>query len=237
MTVTVDVTLSSGEKVKVQRLGLFEIQDNLGRPDLEPYTIEGEINGKKYRQLYVLDYERPKPDKPLDECEHGSREYWEWLEWHNWQDGLVYNEAQGQDLIDHLQAVDDYIKAHCISSDDLAKVTDFDDWDMVKAAAISEISVSDLAHYAAAIHDAKYSDKHLFDAFQNIEKANGSYHWIANLEYGLMRDLAMIESEYIQVPKKDRANMMLAKLIPDMIAVLDLDEQRRKAEEKRNVNV
>lgn len=236
MTVTVDVTLSNGEKVKVKRLGLFEIQDNIGLPNLEPYTITGEVNGKQYRQVYILDYERPKPDTPFEMCQRDSMEYWDWIEYHNWQDGLVYLEAQNQSLIDHLQAVDDYIKRNCISADDLAKVTSFDDWDMVKAAAISELTLSDLVQYANAIYQAQYKDKPLFDAYQGIEKASGSYNWITQLEYGLLKELGGIEEKYIAIPKKDRARMILSELVPEMIKTLDMRDQAKEAEKARGRN-
>lgn len=232
MTVTVDVTLSNGEKVKVKRLGLFEIQDKIGQPSLEPYTITGDINGKQYRQVYILDYERPKPDTPFEMCEKDSKEYWDWIEYHNWQDGLAYLERQKQDLIDHLRTIDDYIKSNCISEADLAKVTSFDDWDMVKAAAISELSVSDLIQYSEAIYQATHKDVNLFDAYQSVDKAAGSYNWIAQLEYSLLKQLGGIEEKYVTIPKKDRANMILSDLVPEMIKALDIRDQANEIEQK-----
>lgn len=235
---TTTIKLSNeGAEVSVKRLGLFEIQDNVTQPDLSPYTVTILFaNGEIYEQPFDLTVERIAPETPFELCEENSQDWLMWREYHRWQNGLAYAEKQNQALIEHLQAVDDYIKANCISAGDLAKVETFADWEQIIAAAISELTVDDLAHYANLIFRAKYDEVSPFEAQDNLPKSKGSYNWIAQLEYKLMRDLADTEEKYIGRPKRERANLILAELIPEMLAGLDMHDQMEQSKREAASN-
>ena len=237
MATVTDITLSNDSKVEVKRLGLFEIEQSVGRPDFEPYHIEGEINGKPYRQIYILDYERPEPTKPFDECEEGSSAYWDWLEWHNWQDGLAYLSLQMDKLSTHFAQVEAYILSNCISEDDAKLIETWDDWDAVYHAAIPDLpTMAEIEAMAEHVYQAKWGEAKAFEAYQSLGGSDGSYSWLPKQISDLMVRLGDTTDEFLGRSKHEITFLMAGRLMEPIMSALQNDKQYREMKANRDAN-
>ena len=229
----ISTTLSNGSEVQVKRLGLFEIEQNIPKPNLEPYHIEGDINGKKYRQLYVLDYERPKPNTPFDECEKGTAAYWDWIEWHNWQDGLAYLANQADELTRHFEQVEQYIIDNCLSDDDRNLLETWQDFDKIYQIAIPDIpDIEYLEQLAETVFQAKWGEVAAFEAYNSLEGSEGSYAWIPQQIWRLIVKLGETEDRFLDRSKREIGMLMVAELLPDMMSALQVDKQHKEIKAK-----
>lgn len=240
MAKVTEITLSDGQKVQVKRLGLFEIEANVGRPNTDPYTIEGDINGKPYRQIYILDYERPEPTKPFDECKEGSKEYWDWLEWNNWQDGLSYLRDQLNGLDGYFSRVEAYILNNCVKPEDKDKIQSYVDFDRLYRAAVPESGLPDEAYLkqiAESVFQHKWKEVSIFEASQSLEGSPESYAFVPSVVWETIGKLADTEDRFLRRSKREQAALMLKMVIlPSMSKSLHADQQYKEMKAAQDAN-
>lgn len=219
MSVEVEVELSGGQKVKVKRLGLFEIQDNLGLPDLEPYTVSVTLdNGKTYKQIYTLDYDRPKPDTPFEMCEKQSREYWNWIEYHNWQDGLAYLERQGNDYAVYCRKVATYIRDNAVIGDTTSATVE--DWQLITHHALCHLVTQQDVDQQVENLGATYQGEPIKEAYKVVKKSGLSYDY-RKVELDMMTDLREAEEVYFSRSVANRARLIASRQIDAMGSAIE----------------
>lgn len=237
MTITA-VTLSNGSIVDVTRLGLFELESKIGQPPIEHFTIEQELpDGKVHRQFYDVSYERPRPDTPFEDCEKGSGEYWGWVEYHYWQEGLLFYREQMDALSAYFSDVEQYILANCVQTEDRDKIETWEDWGKIYHASVPDLPDWDyLMELADSVWEAKKGDVSIFEAFQRLEGSDISYKWLPQATYELLEKLGGSVDEFLNIPKDAIAGMMLAKLMPSMVNALQMDDAHREMRAKSDVS-
>lgn len=217
---TVTIELTNGFKTEVRRLGLFEIQDFVGQPNLAPYTIEGELpSGQKYRQFYDLSYDRPKPDTPMELCEKNTGDYWDWVEWHNWQDGLVYEQQRINAYADYCRNAADYIRRNAIVGPLPDDIT-VEDWHAITQAALCHTVTPADVDKAIVMLEANYQGTPLSEAYTNVAKSGLSYDFRV-VELDLMMALRETEDIYFSRSVMDRARLIAKDQIKAMGQALD----------------
>lgn len=133
------ITLSDNEPCRVRVLGLYEL-DNKGRAILGPYCYSilmatGQIKEDEYR-LDLLDEIPKKPDKPENEIEPNSYEWYQLREWETYQAALAHESKRYESYEDHNSDIAHYILDNCLEPEDRNRVITPDDWRKVQAAAI-----------------------------------------------------------------------------------------------------
>lgn len=111
-----NIPTQDGYIISVRRLGLFELSDNLTNDIPGPYTVTVLFaNGQVFEQPFDASIEYPRPDKPLEECEENTQE------WYAWQDHLRYKEATEihprkvyEAYCDYCQRTAQYIRQKCL---------------------------------------------------------------------------------------------------------------------------
>lgn len=133
------VTLSDGQPCKVRRLGLFEL-DGCGREVLGPYRYSlllatGQIVEDTY-DLRALTYTPTAPDKPANEIEQGSPEWFQLQDFDTYTAALAHEKLRIESYEGFVGDVAQYILTHCLGVDDINRVVEPGDWDTIYTAAI-----------------------------------------------------------------------------------------------------
>lgn len=231
------VTLSNESTIQVKRLGLFELDANVGKPPTDYYTIEQELpGGKVHRQFYDVSYDRPKPDTPIDECQEGSSDWWDWQEYYLWQKGLLFYREQMNALSEYFANIEAYILANCVAEDDRNLIETWQDFDKVYQAALPNLpTVEDLEAVANSVFQAKWGEVSVFKAFLDLEGSEGSYAWMPQKTFELMIKLGETEDQFLNRSKNEIAMMMVADLLPGMLTSLQTDKQYKEMKAKNDV--
>ncbi len=133
------VTLSDGQPCKVRRLGLFEL-DGVGREVLGVFKYSlllatGIITEDEY-DLRALTYTPTKPDKPANEIEQGSPEWFQLQDYDTYLAALSWEKERIESYEGHINDVTTYILEHCLSPDDRNRIVEPEDWDAIQTAAL-----------------------------------------------------------------------------------------------------
>jgi hypothetical protein len=133
------VTLSDNQTCKVRRLGLFEL-DGVGREILGPYRYSlllatGMVVEDTY-DLRALTYTPTKPDKPANEIEQGSAEWFQLQDFDTYTAALAHEKLRIESYEGYVSDIAAYILNNCLSQDDRNRVINASDWDTVYTAAI-----------------------------------------------------------------------------------------------------
>lgn len=235
MTVT-DVTLSSGKSIQVKRLGLFELDYNVPRSQVPgDYCVTILFaSGQVYDQLFDISIERPKPDKPLDQCEEKTGEWYQWQEYLRWQAGIAHYHNQMEALSDYFGQIERYVLDNCISDNDRNLIETWQDFDKVYTAAIPDLPDAEyLKRLADTLWQAKQKEVSLFDLYQNLEGSDISYAWMPQATFDLMVKLGETSEQFLNRSKFEIGCLMLSQLIPGAADALIADKQR-KAQEKED---
>lgn len=133
------VILSDGNSCKVRQLGLFEL-DSVGREVLGVYKYTlllatGQIVEDEY-DIRALTYTPTAPDKPANEIEQGSPEWYQLQDFDTYTAALAHEKLRVESYEGYVGDVAAYILANCLSADDRNRVVEPDDWDTVYTAAI-----------------------------------------------------------------------------------------------------
>lgn len=226
------VTTEAGDEIEVRRLRLYELDENVPRPDIEPYTIVIDALNGRFRQLFDMAVPREKPSVPLEDTKEQTPAWYKWRTYYRYQEGLVYTHEQNQLTEKYLRDVSMYVFRTCVSDDQKDLVLSADDFLLVHAAALApEVSVDTLKYVTAQIFIATYQSQPLFDAYLSLVQTGGGSHQISRVwEMDLLRDLGEDLETYGKRTIFERAVLIMAKKIPSMIQALDMeDEQKRNA--------
>ena len=230
-----EVDLSNGQKVKVKRLGLFEI-DDVPRDIPGPYTYTVHLfGGDDYEMAYDIDdaLKNPpqKPTIPAEEAVLGDPEYYQWVEWLRFQEAIAHQAKMFEGYADYCELVAVYVKESCLPDD--TQIETVADWEAIYNAALCpQVSQADIKDAMTRSFGATWGGKEVFDALGNIEGGMGEYFSTRVWEVDLMVKLGETESAYTERGVKERARMIAALKIPEFFRILDGDRQVKEMKAK-----
>lgn len=223
------VILSNGQKARVRRLGLFELDDNIDKPNLEPYTVTILFSsGEIYNQPYDLSIIRYPPDTPLEECEENSQDWYKWREYLRYNEGLVYEEKRIQAYVDYSYQVAEFIRNVAVL-DKLPRELEAEDWEIIGAAALCHTVEMDDINRAIAQLGGQWDGESLLKAYQTVPRSKGSYDFRV-VELDMMMSLQESEQTYFSRPVRERARLIAKDQIRDMIKALEIEEANKAAQ-------
>jgi len=220
------VTLESGQVVRVKRLGLFVIEHDIPRDVPGDYTVTVLFaNGEIYEQPFDISVVREKPDKPFEDCQENTAEYYQWREYLRWQNGIVHYQSQIDALDRYFERVERYILDNCLSDDDRQLIETWQDFNSVYEAAIPDMPDGKyLEAIATNIFQAKWGEVSAFEAYHNLDGSDGSYAWIPQRIMELIIKLGETEERFLERSKREIGMMMVADLLPRMMEALQSDK-------------
>lgn len=219
MSITVDLTLSSGETTQVKRLGLFELEDSIGRPDLKPYTVTIlYANGTVFDEIYDMSVERKKPDVPFEQCKEGSAKYYEWLEYHRYRDGLAYLERQSNEYAAYCRKVAAYIRNNAVIGDTTG--TTIEDWQLITRHALCHLVTQQDVDQQVENLGATYQGEPIKEAYKVVKKSGLSYDY-RKVELDMMTELREAEEVYFSRSVASRARLIASKQIDAMGSAIE----------------
>lgn len=150
---TTDVTLSDGTEIRVRRLGLFELDDNVERNVPPPYFVVVKFaNGEEYKQAYDLSTPQSKPDVPLSDCKENTQDWFQWREHMRYEAGIVHEQERYDAYVAYCEAVADYIRQTCILGDIDPDDIISDDWPLIHQAALCpQVAMEDIEAALASV--------------------------------------------------------------------------------------
>lgn len=144
-----EVILSDGEPCQVRRLGLFEL-DNIRLETIGPFTFQDQtLTGDTFDIEYdgsqwVVPPERP--DKPIDEIEEGSDEWYQLREAQLYEGWVNHEKRRIEDVARYCREVASYILTEAISETDRERIYTEGDWERVHFAALTpQVRMEDIA--------------------------------------------------------------------------------------------
>ena len=231
-----EIQLSNDQKVKVKRLGLFEI-DDIPKDIPGPYTYTVHLlGGDEYKMVYDIDdalvNSPKKPTIPMEEALAGNPEYYDWEEWLRFQEALAHQTKMFEGYAEYCERVTIYVQENCLP-DDVAIET-VDDWEKIYNAALCpQVSLTDIKTSMARNFGATWGGKEIFEALESVEGGMGEYISTRVWETNLMIKLGETEAAYTERGIKERARMIAALKIPEFFGILESDksikEMRAKA--------
>jgi hypothetical protein len=227
-----EVTLSDGQKAKVKRLGLFEIDDipkNI--PSGYTYTIHL-FGGDQYEMAYDIEaaLENPpvKPALPLEEATPGEPEYYQWQDWLRYQEALIYQSTVYEAYADYCERVAEYIRSECFEGE----IETIEDWEIIYNAALTpQVTIGEIRDAMTNTFGARYKGQDIFSSLEGIEGGHGEYVAAKVWEAELMIKLGEREEVYTERSVKERARLIAALKIPEFLKVL---ENERMIKEMRS---
>jgi hypothetical protein len=231
----IEVELSNGEKTKVRRLGLFEI-DEVPKEIPGPFTYTVHLlGGGEHKIVYDFDdaIKNPpaKPSIRLEEAIEGSPEYYQWQDWLRYQEALAHQSKMYEAYARYCELVKDYIISTCLD-DDLEIETAADYEIIYNAALCPQVSLDDIKQAISVTYGAKWSGKDLFDALENVEGGLGEYISTKVWETDLMIRLGETEAVYAERHIKERSRMIAALKIPQFFRILEDDRLAKEMKAK-----
>lgn len=227
-----EVLLSNGQKAKVKRLGLFEM-DDIPKDIPGPYTFAVHLlGGDDYEMVYdieeVLKTPPQKPDGELESAVAGEPEYYHWQEWLRFQEALAHQAKIFEAYAEYCERVALYIRENCLL-DDIAIDTPAD-WEAIYNASLCpQVTLTDIKLAMAQNYGAKWAGKEIFDALENVEGGMGEYISTKVWDTDLMIRLGEAEAVYAERTVKERARMIAALKIPDFFGILESDKAIKEA--------
>ena len=215
-----NVTLSTGQVVEVRRLGLFELQDNLPQPVIEPYTVTVLFaSGKVYQQLYDLSKTKEKPEIAEELCDRSMAEYWAWDEYHKYQKGLRYEQERIENYVKYCQDVAQYIRDYAVGGELLDCHPE--DWALIIESALIHLVASEDIKKALQEFNATYDQRPLWDVYEAmVDDSLGSYD-MRVVELKRAETLNLSLEDYFSRSVEIRAREIAAERVPDMIAAVE----------------
>ena len=229
MTDHTTVILSNGQQARVRRLGLFELDDNIDKPNLEPYTVTILFSsGEIFNQPYDLSVIRYPPDTPFESCEEKSQDWFAWREYHRYTEGLVYEEKRIQAYVDYSYTVAEFIRTHAVL-DKLPDDITTEDWaEIGKAALCHTVGMADI-NKAIDQLGGQWNGESLLEAYRMVPRSKGSYDFRV-VELDMMLSLNESEQTYFARPVMERARLIAKDQIRDMIKALEIDAANKEAQ-------
>jgi len=234
----VDVTLTSGKIIQVESLALFELEYNVPRSQIPGHYRVTILfaSGQIYEQVFDITTVRPKPDKPLEECEEKTREWYQWQEHLRWQNGIAHYQDQAEALSAYFRQIEQYILEHCVAEDDRSLIETWQDWDAVHTAVTPDLPDADyLKKLADELWQGKKKEVSLFDAFQNLEGSDISYAWIPQMTWDLIVKLGETSEQFLSRSKFEIGCMMLSQLMPNATQALISEDHRKEMEREKRL--
>lgn len=144
-----EVTLSDGVPCSVRRLGLFELDgirlDTIGPFTFQDTTLTGDTFDIEYDgSQWVIPPE--KPDKPINEIEEGSEEWYQYREAQLYEGWVNHEKRRVEDVVSYCHRVAAYILDNAISQDDRRRIYTESDWEAIHFAALTpQVTQEDIA--------------------------------------------------------------------------------------------
>lgn len=227
--------MSNGQKVKVKRLGLFEI-DDVPRDIPGPYAYTVHLfGGEEYEMVYDIEdalADPPqKPDTPLEEATPGLPEHYQWQEWLRFQEAVAHQGKMFEGYATYCESVSIYVRENCLPGD--VQIETVADWEAVYNAALCpQVSSGDIKAAMSRSFGARWGGKEIFDAMENVEGGMGEYISTRVWETDLMIRLGETEAAYTERGVKERARMIAALKIPEFFRVLESDRAVKEMKSK-----
>lgn len=233
-----DILTEADETITVRRLRIFELDLEVLRPRPKPYIITIEGYGGSFQQVFNLSVSREEPSTPQELCEENTLEWYDWREYLRYKEGVLHYKKILELMLEYYEKVAQYILETCVPEDQHNLIITENDWNGVYCAALCpEVELEDLKYVTHHIFMAEYNGFPLFDSFESIvEGGLGAYLSIRAWEVRLRKELRMTEEEYTQLGIMDRAIMLMAEKIPEMITQIDMENQRKVSRAKTNEN-
>jgi len=228
-----ELELSNGERVKVRRLGLFELDDNIDRAIPDPYTYEVRlVTGETFRHRFDLSRPRTQPDTPYEEAQAGTKEYYDWREYMRYEEALQHQEQQGIAYENYCHNVAEYIMCNCLSGSSPNDIKAEDYPEIYRAALCPMVTFEEIYHVFSKNFEASFDGKNLLDALNELDPSLGSYNALKVWEIQMMTRMVESEEEYTSRPTTERARMIAADKIADFLSSLSQDRALKEIKAK-----
>lgn len=241
----------------MRRLGLFEI-DDIPKDIPGPYTYTVHLlGGDDYEMTYDIEaaIETPpdKPFLPLEEAVAGEPEYYDWQNWLRHQEAISHQAKVYEGYAEYCERVADYIRSNCLLIQTVDMGTGYgerigenyfeaykdgfiessDDWKLIYNAALCpQVTMEDIQGAMSHTFGARWAGKELFDALASVEGSLGEYISTKVWETDLMIKLGETESAYTERGVKERARLIAALKIPQLMGILESDRAIKEARSK-----
>lgn len=227
--------MSNGQKAKVRRLGLFEI-DDIPKDIPSPYTYTVHLlGGDDFEMTYDIEaaLETPpeKPSIPIEEAVAGEPEYYQWQDYLRYQEAIAHQAKMYEGYAEYCERITVYVRKNCLP-DDVAIET-VDDWETIYNAALCpQVSIDDIKQAMSHNFGARWAGKEIFDALANVEGGMGEYISTRVWDTELMVRLGETEEAFSERSIKSRARMIAALKIPQFFSILETDKSIKEARSK-----
>lgn len=226
--------LNSGGTISVRRLGLFEL-DYIERDIPGPYTVTVLFaTGEVYEQEFDMSRERPQPDIPLEEAGEHTSAWYAWREYLRYQEATLHYKLQREAYAAYLERIASYILKNCVEAGDRARITTGEDYQAVYHAALCpQVSFDDIRGATRNVYAATFETVDIFKALDDVESGGGSYDWLRQAEGELQIKLGETEEEYVRRSVRERARLIMAIKLPQIISTLYSDRASREMRRKQ----
>lgn len=220
---------SGGGTIPVRRLGLFEL-DYIERDIPGPYTVTVLFaSGEVYEQEFDMSRGRPAPDKPLEEVEGNTGDWYAWREHLRYQEAELHYKRQREAYSAYLDRIAAYILVNCIEPGDRNKITTAEDYAAIYQAALCpQVSFEDIRTVTRNVYAATFEQVDVFDALDEIESGGGAYDWLRQAEGELQIELGDTEENYIKRSVRERARLIMAMKLPGIVQAIYSDRAGRE---------
>lgn len=229
--VEVEVT---GGKIKVRRLGIFELE-NVESNIPGVFTYEVTIGDEKHRAIYDRSKLKKIPEEPTNlNPEKNTKEYGELIQYNLYIASIAHDEERKEKRYEYYRKVIKYILDYALVSrvDENKIITEEDADKVYKIALVPRLTKEILAHTLRETYKASYDNQEIFDAMETLKGGLGMYDAISLWENKVMLQLQMTEIEYSTLPILERSRKVCALILEDMMEQLDLDRDRKEIDGK-----
>lgn len=223
-----EITLDSGKKVNVRKLGIFEL-DSLRPESVGVFTYEIEIMGVKYDaefDINKIEVPPQKPETPEGEITKGSKEYDQLVDWKLYQAALLHEKRRQETIAHFYEAVTSYILNNCIDHSEYIKTEH--DWNTVYDHALTEpLTIDKIAEVLDKTYGAKFNGVPVLKALEGTQRGSGVYDSVRLWENKLMVEMQMTELEYSLLSLDERARKVCVLFLDDIMSYLEMDLMKK----------
>jgi len=236
------VLMSTGKKIEVRTLGLFELDECEPHPILEPFTYEMKlVTGSTVRVIFPLERYDSPPRKPeLQEgevIEEKSRAWYALREW-EWYWLAVANEKENlEKMAAYCHRIAQFILAKCVNDSDRSEITTDEDWEAVlRVALIPPVTMELIAHTIQSVFKATYNDRPILEALADTEGGPVSYDALKIWQSMTMTKYQLREDTFASIPVSERARMICATMLPAWFEDLEAARHAKAMKTNKVVN-
>lgn len=229
-----EITLSDGATIKVEKLGLFEL-DAIKPEPMGAFTYKTNILGKEYDVIFDLEqWATPpvKPKTPESEILENSDEWYQLNDWKLYQAAMAHEDRRRDQNVKFVKDVAQYLVSKL--GEDANHIKTPEDWEAVyRAMLVTPVTVDMIADTLKRTYKAQFDGMDVLEALEGLGDDNkGSYDTLRIWENQLMIEMQMTEVQYVLLPVEERARKICALFLPDIMQALESD-RKMKEEKKR----